>query len=240
MKRCHAILGKSFRTGSLLLVLICITFCICHCTSEPKKDLLMQESLPYPEDSLEPYISAKTLRFHYGKHHAGYVAKTNRLIQDSSFKGKMLGEIIRETSGEKKHSALFNAAAQAWNHAFFWNSIKPKGGGKPKGELKKKIEETFGSYKAFQKEIQISAKKLFGSGWVWLVLDKDKLLIITTSNADTPIAHGQKPLLTIDLWEHAYYLDYQNRSSDYVAKVLKHLIDWDRVSARLESKCIIR
>ena len=236
MKQCHSIPRKSFRNGSLLLVFICISFCIFHCTSEPKKDLLVQEPLPYPEDTLEPYISAKTLRFHYGKHHAEYVAQTNRLIQDSSFKGKTLEEIIRETSGEQKNSVLFNAAAQAWNHAFFFNSIKPKGGGKPEGELKKKIEETFGSYKAFQKEIQASAKDLFGSGWVWLVMDKDKLRIITTSNADTPVAHGQKPLLTIDLWEHAYYLDYQNRRSDYVAEVLKHLIDWDRASARLQQK----
>jgi len=128
MKRCNPILRKSFRNGSLLLILICITFCISHCASEPKKDLLMQEPLPYPEDALEPYISAKTLRFHYGKHHAGYVAETNRLIKDSSFSGKTLEEIIRGTSGKQKHSALFNSAAQAWNHAFFWNSIKPKGG----------------------------------------------------------------------------------------------------------------
>ena len=234
MKRCNPILRKNFRNGSLLLLLICITFCVSHCTSEPKKDLLMQEPLSYPEDALEPYISAKTLRFHYGKHHAGYVAETNRLIKDSAFRGKTLEEIIRGTSGKKKHSVLFNSAAQAWNHAFFWNSIKPKGGGKPTGELKKKIEETFGSYKAFRREIQTSAKSLFGSGWVWLVMDKDKLLIVTTSNADTPVAHGQKPLLTIDLWEHAYYLDYQNRRSDYVAKVFKHLIDWDRVSERLK------
>jgi len=236
MKQCHSIHKKSFRDGSLLLIFICITFCIFHCASEPKKDLLMQEPLPYPEDALEPYISAKTMFFHYGKHYAGYIAQTNRLIQDNSFKGKTLEEIIRSTSGEQKQSVLFNSAAQAWNHAFFFNSIKPKGGGKPKGELKKKIEKTFGSYKAFQREIQASAKNLFGSGWVWLVMDKDKLRIVTTSNADTPVAHRQKPLLTIDLWEHAYYLDYQNRRSDYVEKVLKHLIDWDRVSARLKQK----
>lgn len=234
MKRCHPVLRKNFRNGFLLLAFICIAFCFCHCSSEPKKGPLAQGPLPYPEDALEPYISAKALRFHYGKHHAGYIAETNSLIQGSSFNGKTLEEIIRATSGEEKHTALFNSAAQAWNHAFFWESLKPKGGGKPKGVLKRKIEENFGSTKAFREEIQTSAEALFGSGWIWLVMDQDKLRIVTTSNADTPIAHGQKPLLTIDLWEHAYYLDYQNRRSDYVAKVLKHLIDWDRVSARLK------
>jgi len=236
MKPCRPIRSKSFCNGFQLLLFICILFCVSHCTSEPKKDLLTLEPLPYPEDALEPFISAKTLRFHHDKHHTGYVAEANRLIRNSPFQGKPPEEIIRLTFGKPEHSALFNASAQAWNHTFFWNSMKPKGGGNPSGELKNSIDKTFGSFSAFREEFLSSAKNLFGSGWIWLILDNDTLRIVTTSNADTPIAHGWKPLLAIDLWEHAYYLDYQNRKSDYVEKVFKKLIDWDRASALANQK----
>ena len=220
--------------GALLLMALFIALAVNRCGTAEEKPLLVQAPLPYSEDALEPYISAKSIRFHYGKHHAGYVATSNRLLKDSSFQGKTPLEIIKLTAGKTKHSELFNNVAQAWNHAFFWNCLKPGGGGMPKGKLAKKITDSFGSFDTFKEEFLALAKRQFGSGWVWLVLDGDILKVMTTANADTPLSQGLKPLFTVDVWEHAYYLDYQNRRTDFVEVVLDHLADWDSVASRME------
>lgn len=194
--------------------------------------LCVQEPLPFPEDGLEPYISAKTLSFHYGKHHAAYVAKANELIKTSPLQGKTLEEVIAASSKDSALTPLFNNAAQVWNHAFFWKCLK-KDGGRPTGDLLRKIEAAFGSYDDFKRKLSEAAVGRFGSGWAWLVMDNGTLKITSTANADTPIAHGQKPLLTIDVWEHAYYLDYQNRRPDFVNTLIDNLINWDFVAAQM-------
>lgn len=183
--------------------------------------------LPYAQNALEPVISANTLSFHYGKHHKGYVDNLNKLIAGTEFAGMPLEKIILETAAKTDKAAIFNNAAQAWNHAFFWNSLTPKGGKEPPAVLKQKIEASFGSVDACKKELAAAATSQFGSGWTWLVLDSGKLKVITTSNAETPAPKGMKPLLVIDVWEHAYYLDYQNRRLDYVNAILATLINWD-------------
>ena len=226
---------RKFRKGTLLFMVLCIALAVNHCGTAEDKPLLVQDPLPYPEDALEPYISAKTISFHYGKHHAGYVATANRLLKDSRFQGKTPVEIIKLTAGKTKHSKIFNNVAQAWNHAFFWNCLKPGGGGIPEGKLANKIQDSFGSLDGFKEEFLTAAKRQFGSGWVWLVLDGDMLKVVTTANADTPLSQGMKPLFTIDVWEHAYYLDYQNRRIDFVEVVLDHLADWDSVASRMKS-----
>jgi Fe-Mn family superoxide dismutase len=184
-------------------------------------------SLPWAEDAMDPLISSKTIGFHYGKHHKAYVENLNKLVLGTEFAKLPLEKIIAETAGKADKAAIFNNAAQAWNHAFYWRSLKPKGGGEPSAALKKKLEASFESFDAFKKEFAAAATSQFGSGWVWLVPDGDKLKVIKTGNADTPIAKGVKPLLTIDVWEHAYYLDYQNRRPDYIAAVIDKLINWD-------------
>jgi superoxide dismutase, Fe-Mn family len=184
-------------------------------------------TLPYADNSLEPVISAKTISFHYGKHHKGYVDNLNKLIAETEFADMPLEKIITETAGKADKTAIFNNAAQAWNHAFYWQCLKPKGGGEPPSVLKKKIEASFGSLDACKKELTTAATTQFGSGWAWLVLDGAKLKVVKTGNADLPLTKGTKPLLTIDVWEHAYYLDYQNRRADYVIAVLDKLINWD-------------
>jgi len=189
--------------------------------------------LPYADSALEPLISAKTLGFHYGKHHKGYVDNLNKLITGTGFVGQSLEKIIADTAGKADQTAIFNNAAQAWNHAFYWNSIKPNGGGELPEALKKKIEASFGSVDACKKELATAATSQFGSGWAWLVLDGDKLRVVKTANADLPLTAGLKPLLTIDVWEHAYYLDYQNRRIDYVKAVIDTLINWDFAAANL-------
>jgi Fe-Mn family superoxide dismutase len=183
--------------------------------------------LPYAENALEPVISAKTIAFHYGKHHKGYVDNLNKLIAGTELAGLPLEKIIAETAGKADKAAIFNNAAQVWNHTFYWNSLNPRGGGEPPAALKQKIEASFGSLDACKKELAATAMAQFGSGWVWLVQDGDKLKVFKTSNADLPLTKGMKPLLTIDVWEHAYYLDYQNRRADYVNAVLDKLINWD-------------
>lgn len=188
--------------------------------------------LPYPENALEPYISARTLSFHYGKHHQGYVNNTNRLVDGTDMAGLSLEELVKKAAGLKSKT-LFNNAAQAWNHAFYWQGMKPKGGGKPDGKLMGRLEKSFGSFEGFTKAFTSAATGQFGSGWAWLFLDGDTLKVTNTPNADTPLAHGQKPLLTIDVWEHAYYLDYQNRRGDYVKAFMDHLVNWDFVSENL-------
>jgi Fe-Mn family superoxide dismutase len=182
--------------------------------------------LPYAQNALEPVISANTISFHYGKHHKGYIDNLNKLVAGTEFAGLPLEKIITETAGKADKAAIFNNASQAWNHAFYWNSLSPKGGGEPPAALKIKIEASFGTVDACKKELAIAATTQFGSGWAWLVLDGDKLKVVKTGNADSPLTKGMKPLLTIDVWEHAYYLDYQNRRVDYVNAVLDKLINW--------------
>ncbi|SOD40699.1 superoxide dismutase [Nitrosovibrio sp. Nv4] len=182
--------------------------------------------LPYLENALDPVISANTLGFHYGKHHKTYVDNLNKLIAGTELADSSLEEIITSTAGKADKSGIFNNAAQVWNHTFYWNSLSPKGGGEPPAALKQKIETSFGSVEACKKELVTAATTQFGSGWAWLVKDGDKLQVIKTGNADLPLTKGMKPLLTIDVWEHAYYLDYQNRRPDYVNAVLDKLINW--------------
>lgn len=183
--------------------------------------------LPYPDSALEPVISTKTVLFHYGSHHRGYIDNLNRLAEKTAFVGMPLTAIIAETAGKPDLAGIFNSASQAWNHAFYWSSLKPRGGGKPPAELLKKIEASFGSFEAFRKELVTAATAQFGSGWAWLAQDGDRLKVIKTANADSPLTMGMTPLLTIDVWEHAYYLDVQNRRGDYVNAVLEKLINWD-------------
>jgi Fe-Mn family superoxide dismutase len=184
------------------------------------------QPLPYGENDLEPVISGRTLSFHYGKHHRGYIDKLNDLIVNTEFAGKPLEEIIIGTANRPDKTAIFNNAAQAWNHAFYWHSLTPGGGGEPPEGLKKRMEVSFGSVEACKKEMASAATTQFGSGWAWLVLDGERLKVVKTANADMPLTMGMKPLLTIDVWEHAYYLDYQNRRGDYVNAVLDKLINW--------------
>jgi Fe-Mn family superoxide dismutase len=182
--------------------------------------------LPYAQNALDPVISANTISFHYGKHHKAYVDNLNKLIVGTEFADLPLEKIITETAGKVEKAPIFNNAAQAWNHTFYWNSLKPKGGGEPPSVLKKKIEASFGTVDACKKELVAAATTQFGSGWAWLVLDDEKLKVVKTSNADVPLTKGMKPLLNIDVWEHAYYLDYQNRRVDYLNVVIDKLINW--------------
>ncbi|MHC1728251.1 MAG: superoxide dismutase [Syntrophobacteraceae bacterium] len=205
----------------------------CSATSTPTEPALTLPELPFKEDALEPYISRQTLSFHYGKHHKAYVEKTKELVRGAEFAGMHLVEIVKKTADRPDKAALFNNAAQAWNHNFYWKSLAPGGGGKPEGEISRRIDKAFGSYENFKKEMTGSAMGRFGSGWAWLVADEKGLKVISTSNADTPIAHGQTPLLTIDVWEHAYYLDYQNRRADYVNAVIDHLLNWKFAESHL-------
>ena len=183
--------------------------------------------LPFAENALEPVISTNTLRFHYGKHHKTYVDNLNKFTAETEFAGKPLEEIITSTAGKADKVAIFNNAAQTWNHTFYWSSLSAQGGGEPPAALKQKIETSFGSVDAFKKELASAAVSQFGSGWAWLVLDAGKLKIVKTANAENPLAAGFKPLLTVDVWEHAYYLDYQNRRADYVSAVLDKLLNWE-------------
>ncbi len=195
--------------------------------------MILLPELPYGNDALEPHVSSRTLDFHYGKHHKAYVTNLNKLIEGTEFSQESLESIIKNTSGRDDETAVFNNAAQVWNHTFYWHSIKPAGGGIPYGPLAKKIDMDFGSYDIFAQKFKDTALGQFGSGWAWLVQKDGKLEIIKTSNADTPIAKGVKPLLTVDVWEHAYYLDYQNKRADYLDSFIKNLINWDFVNANL-------
>ncbi len=183
--------------------------------------------LPYPYNALEPYVSEKTLSFHHDKHHHKYISTTNELIKGTEFEKFNLEEIIKATAGNAVSIKLFNNAAQSWNHWFYWNCMKPQGGQIPKGRIKNAIESSFGSYDNFAKEFSAMANDQFGSGYAWLVMEGDKLKVTKTSNADNPIAHNQKPILAIDVWEHAYYLDYQNKRQDYVMAFVNNCIDWE-------------
>jgi Fe-Mn family superoxide dismutase len=189
--------------------------------------------LPYGLDALEPHISRQTLEFHYGKHHAAYVTNLNKLLEGGELEGKSLEEVILAVAGDATKAGIFNNAAQVWNHSFYWQCIKPGGGGAPTGALAEKIAADFGSFEAFVEQFKAAGATQFGSGWAWLVLDGGTLKITKTANADLPLAHGQKALLTMDVWEHAYYLDYQNRRPDYMTTYLDKLVNWDFVAANL-------
>ena len=186
-------------------------------------------NLPYPYDALQPYISDVTLKTHHGKHHRAYVDKTNALVQGTDLAGATLEAIVKASAlrTDAAARALFNSAAQAWNHAFYWNSLRPQGNGGPQGALAARIRAEFGNEEALASAFKAAATGHFGSGWAWLAIDGTSLRIVTTSNADTPMVHGQTPLLAIDVWEHAYYLDHQERRAAYVAGVVAHLLNWE-------------
>jgi Fe-Mn family superoxide dismutase len=189
--------------------------------------------LLYPENALEPYISARTIEFHYGKHHQTYVTTLNGLVKGSPMERMPLEALIRSTYRDEAKTKVFNNAAQVWNHTFFWNCMKPKGGGAPTGDIAKAIERDLGGLHKFEEEFKKAAVDQFGSGWAWLIADKGKLKITHTPNGVDPLALGQTALLTCDVWEHAYYLDYQNRRPDFVQAFLDHLINWDFVAQNL-------
>ncbi len=190
--------------------------------------------LPYADNALSPIISANTISFHYGKHHRAYVDNLNKLIAGTEFADLPLEDIITKTAGKADKTAIFNNAAQTWNHTFYWRSLDPKGGAAPPEALRQKIEASFGSLDACKQELATAGTTQFGSGWAWLVLDGGKLKIVKTGNADSPLTTGMKPLLTIDVWEHAYYLDYQNRRADYLNAVLDKLVNWGFAAGNLK------
>jgi Fe-Mn family superoxide dismutase len=190
-------------------------------------------ALPYGLDALEPNISRSTLEFHHGKHHAAYVTNLNNLVAGTDLEDKSLEDTITAVAGDAGKAGVFNNAAQVWNHSFYWQCMKPGGGGQPTGALADKINADFGSYEAFVEQFKTAGATQFGSGWAWLVLDGGTLKVTKTANADLPLAHGQKALLTMDVWEHAYYLDYQNRRPDYITTFLDKLVNWDFVATNL-------
>ena len=189
--------------------------------------------LPFAENALEPFISARTLGFHYGKHHKTYVDNLNKFTADTPLAKLPLEEVIKETAADVGKATLFNNAAQSWNHTFFWQSLKSGGGGKPGGDLLTQIDKAFGDFAGFKKTFVEAGLAQFGSGWVWLVAESGALKVVKTANADTPLVHGQRPLLTCDVWEHAYYLDYQNRRKDFVEAFVDHLANWDFAATQL-------
>ena len=186
-----------------------------------------QPPLGYAENALEPFISAKTIGFHYGKHHVAYITNYNNLIAGTPLDALSIEEVIAKTATDPEKVGVFNNGAQAWNHSFYWNSLTPNGGGEPSGDLAAKINQDFGSFDKFKDELKSAAATQFGRGWSWLVLDNGTLKVVKTGNAQTPSTSGQKPILTIDVWEHAYYLDFQNRRPDYVASVIDNLLNWE-------------
>jgi Fe-Mn family superoxide dismutase len=190
--------------------------------------------LPFPKNALEPHMSAKTLEFHHGKHHKTYVDTLNKLIHGTPLEKKPLEDIIRATAKDESKAQIFNNAAQVWNHTFFWHSMKPAGGGKPSGEIAEALERSFGGYDKFREEFAEACTSQFGSGWGWLVRERDKLKVIKTPNAVNPLSLGQVAILTCDVWEHAYYLDFQNRRPDFVTTFLDHLVNWDHVAHALK------
>jgi superoxide dismutase, Fe-Mn family len=189
--------------------------------------------LPYDKSALEPHVSAKTLEFHHGKHHQAYVTNLNNLVKDTPMANQSLEQIIKATAKDDSKAGIFNNAAQIWNHTFFWNSMKPKGGGAPSGALADKINQAFGGLDKFKEQFKQAGVTQFGSGWAWLVSEGGQLKVTKTANAVTPMGLGQTALLTCDVWEHAYYLDYQNRRPDFVQSFLDNLVNWDFVAKNL-------
>lgn len=191
--------------------------------------------LPYAEDALAPHISAQTMKLHHGKHHKAYVDKLNELLKDDAMADLPLEQVIHQSHGLAARQTIFNNAAQAWNHDFFWKSMTPEGGGAPAGDLKVMIEKDIGDAKAFAKAFGEAAAAHFGSGWAWLVVTEGVVGIVTTHDADLPPVHGRTALFCCDLWEHAYYLDYQNKRPDFVKAFLDHLVNWDFANANLSA-----
>ncbi len=191
-------------------------------------------ALPYARNALAPHISENTLNYHYGKHHQAYVTNLNNLIASTDLASKSLEEIIKISATDKTKAGIFNNAAQVWNHTFYWHSMKPNGGGKPSGAVLAKIEADFGSYENFVTEFKQAGATQFGSGWAWLVLEDGKLKVTKTGNAETPLTTSAKPLMTMDVWEHAYYLDFQNARPTYIDTFLNHLVNWDFVAENLK------
>ncbi|BBL20165.1 superoxide dismutase [Acinetobacter radioresistens] len=191
--------------------------------------------LPYDYDALEPHISKETLEFHHDKHHNTYVVNLVKAIEGTDLEGKELDDIIKATAGDASKAGIFNNAAQVWNHTFYWNCMTKNGGGKATGPVAEKIDAAFGSYEKFAEEFATAATTQFGSGWAWLVADEvnGNLSIMKTSNADTPLAHGKVAILTIDVWEHAYYIDYRNARPKYISTFLESLVNWEYVNAKL-------
>jgi superoxide dismutase, Fe-Mn family len=189
--------------------------------------------LPYPKDGLEPHMSSRTLEFHHGKHHQTYVTTLNKLVGGTPFASQSLEEIIRATANDESKAQTFNNAGQVWNHTFFWNCMRPRGGGKPSVDVLKRIEHAFGGFAKFTQEFKQAATSQFGSGWAWLVLDGGALKVTKTADAVNPLSQGQTALLACDVWEHAYYLDFQNRRPDFVQTFLDHLVNWDFVAKTL-------
>ncbi|MGE3172731.1 MAG: superoxide dismutase [Planctomycetota bacterium] len=189
--------------------------------------------LPYANDALSPHITAQTLSFHHGKHHNAYVTNLNKLVDGTDLAGKSLVDVVKATAGKADKAGVFNNAAQVWNHTFYWHSMKAGGGGKPAGAIAAKIDADFGGYDKFVEAFSQAGATQFGSGWAWLVLDGGKLKVTKTPNAETPLTTGAVPLLTMDVWEHAYYLDFQNRRPDYIKAFLEHLVNWDFANENL-------
>ncbi|WP_017294491.1 superoxide dismutase [Geminocystis herdmanii] len=187
-------------------------------------------TLPYEYTALEPCISKSTLEFHHDKHHAAYVNNFNNAVQGTELDSKSIEEVIKITATNPSQAGIFNNAAQAWNHSFYWQCMKPNGGGTPSGALADKINADFGGFDKFVEAFKTAGATQFGSGWAWLVLDGDTLKVTKTGNADNPFTAGQTPLLTMDVWEHAYYLDYQNKRPDYIGDFLGKLVNWDFVA----------
>lgn len=191
-------------------------------------------ALPYADDALLPHITPETFSYHHAKHHNAYVVNLNNLIKDTDLADQDLEAIIKAVAGDASKAGVFNNAAQVWNHTFYWNSMKPNGGGKPTGAIAAKIDEDFGSYEKFVELFTAAATTQFGSGWAWLVVGADgKLAVTKTANADTPLVYGQKALLTIDVWEHAYYIDFRNMRPKYITTFLESLVNWDFANANL-------
>ncbi len=189
--------------------------------------------LPFNKDALEPHISSRTFEFHHGKHHKAYVDNLNKMIEGTDLANADLETIIKKSAGDSTKAGIFNNAAQVWNHSFYWQCMKPGGGGAPTGPIAQKIDAACGGFEKFADAFKTAGATQFGSGWAWLVMKGNELQVMKTANADTPIAHGIKPLLTVDVWEHAYYLDYQNRRPDYLKTFVEQLINWDFVNSCL-------
>lgn len=190
-------------------------------------------NLPYDYTALEPYISKNTLEFHHDKHHAAYVKKFNDAVKGTELDSKSIEDVVKAVANDASKVGIFNNAAQAWNHSFYWNCMKPNGGGTPTGELAKKIDADFGSFEKFVEAFKNAGATQFGSGWAWLVVDAGILKVSKTLNAENPLTSNQTPLLTMDVWEHAYYLDYQNKRPEYIDTFLSKLVNWDFVSKNL-------
>ncbi len=191
-------------------------------------------NLPYEKGALEPFISGRTVDYHYGKHHAAYEANANKLLDGTDMQNDPIETILQKIVDDPSQAVLFNNVAQVWNHTFYWNCLKPRGGGHPQGRFAELVDDAFDGFESFLEQFHTIAMGVFGSGYAWIVMPRDRIEITITANADTPIARGIKTLFTIDLWEHAYYLDYKNRRADYLEAVLKNLANWDFVNSRLE------